>query len=64
MMHSHLPSPRPLALPSIGFAQNIWVGPEMLGRTAFEHSSDNLCEVSTRRADRIVWLPATRWDRS
>jgi hypothetical protein len=32
MMHSHLPSPRPLALPSIGFAQNIWVGPEMLGR--------------------------------
>ena len=64
MMHSHLPSLRPLAVPSIGFAQNIAVGPEMLGRPAFEHPSDNLCDASMRLADRIVWLPVTQRDRS
>jgi hypothetical protein len=64
MMHSHLLSPRPLALPSIGFAQNIAVGREMLGRPAFEHPSDHLCDASTRLADRIVWPPVTQRDRS
>jgi hypothetical protein len=58
-----LPSPPPLALPSIGFAQNIAVGRETLRRASFEHSSDNLYEASTRLADRIVWLPVTQRDR-
>ena len=30
MKHPHSPGPRPLAVPGIGFPQNISVGPEVL----------------------------------
>ena len=35
MMHPHLPSPRQLAVPGIGFPQNLSVGPEVLDLTGF-----------------------------
>jgi hypothetical protein len=61
MMHPHLPAPRPFAVPSIGFVQNISASSEMLGRSAFEHAAANLSDAAT---DRIVWLPVTPPDRS
>jgi hypothetical protein len=30
MMHPHLPGPRPVAVPGIGFPQNISIGPKRL----------------------------------
>jgi hypothetical protein len=53
MMHPHLPGPRPLAVPGIGFPQNITVAPEVLDPAAF---GDLL--ASTRPIGRIVWLPS------
>jgi hypothetical protein len=34
MMHPHLPGPRPLAVPGIGFSQNISVGREVVDPAA------------------------------
>jgi hypothetical protein len=53
MMHPHLPGPRPLAVPGIGFPQNISVGPEVVDAATFGDYS-----ASTRPIDRIVWLPS------
>jgi hypothetical protein len=63
MMHSHLPSPRPLVLPSIGFAQNIAVGPEMLRHPGFEDSSDKLYAVATPFPERIDGLSVPQRER-
>jgi hypothetical protein len=60
MMHPHLPSPRPLAVPGIGFPQNIAIGPEELDPAAFGNLSDDHCGASTRPINRIVWLPSPR----
>ena len=51
MMHPHLPGPRPLAVPGIGFPQNISVGPEVLDPAAFR----DLPPI--RPIERIVWAP-------
>jgi hypothetical protein len=53
MMHPHLPGPRPLAVPGIGFPQNISVGPEVLDPVAFGD-----LPPLTRPTERIVWIPS------
>src|SRR5262245_34493339 len=53
MMHPHLPGPRPLAVPGIGFPQNISVGPEARDAAAFGH-----LPPLTQPAERIVWVPS------
>ncbi len=60
MMHPHLPSPRPLAVPGIGFPQNIAIGPEELDPAAFGNLSDKHRDASTRPIGRIFWLPSPR----
>ena len=60
-MHPHLPGPRPLAVPGIGFPQNISVGPEVVepgGRWRFAalNAGDRahlLGPVTTA----LVWMP-------
>jgi hypothetical protein len=49
MMHPHLPGPRPLAVPGIGFPQNISVGPEVLDPAAFRDLPP------LKPIERIVW---------
>jgi len=51
MMHPHLPGPRPLAVPGIGFPQNIAVGPEVLEPTAFR-------DLPPLAIERIFWVPS------
>jgi hypothetical protein len=58
MMHPHLPSPPPLAVPGVGFLQNISIGPKVLDPAAFGDLSDDRCGAPTRPIDRIVWLPS------
>jgi hypothetical protein len=41
MMHHHSPSPWQLAVPGIGFPQNISVGRDMLDLNAFQDLSDD-----------------------
>ena len=60
MMHPHLPGPRPLAVPGIGFPQNISIASDVLDPAAFGDSSDNHRGASTRPIDRIIWLPSLR----
>ena len=60
MMHPHLPGPRPLAVPGIGFPQNISIASDVLDPAAFENSSDNHRGASTRPIDRIIRLPSLR----
>jgi hypothetical protein len=55
MMHPHLPGPRPLAVPGIGFPQSISLGPEALDPAAFGD-----LRPLTRPAERIVWIPSPR----
>ena len=57
-MHPHLPGPRPLAVPGIGFPQNISIGSDVLAPAAFRDLSDNHRGASTRPIDRIIWLPS------
>jgi hypothetical protein len=59
-MQPHLPSPLPLAVPDIGFAQNISIGPKALDSAGFADLSGDHCGVATRPLDRIVWLPSLR----
>ena len=56
MMHAHLPGPRPIAVPGIGFPQNISVDPEALHWGVFADLSD---ERPAGPLDRIVWLLCT-----
>jgi hypothetical protein len=60
MMHPHLPGPRPVAVPGIGFPQNISIGPDVLDPAAFGALSDKHRGASTRLIDRIFWLPSLR----
>jgi hypothetical protein len=65
MMHAQLPSPRQLAVPGIGFPQNISIGLDVLDPAAFRDLSDKHRGASTRLIDRILWLPSPRpWWRS
>ena len=50
MMHPHLPDPRPLAVPGIGFSQSIPMGPEIL-EAAFRDVPP------LRPVEGIVWTP-------
>ena len=58
MMHPHLPGPRPLAVPGIGFPQNISVGPEVLDPAAFRDLSEPPWCLKPI-IDRIVWTAVT-----
>jgi hypothetical protein len=60
MMHPQLPGPRQLAVPGIGFPQNISIGPDVLDPAVFRGSSDRHRDASTRLIDRILWLPSPR----
>src|SRR6185503_11524187 len=57
MMHPLLPGSRPLAVPGIGFPQNISIGSDVRAPAAL---SDNHRGASTRPIDRIIWLPSLR----
>jgi len=52
MMHPHLPGPR-LAVPGIGFPQNISVGPEVVDPAALGD-----LPPLTRAIERIFWVPS------
>ena len=60
MMHPLLPGPRPLAVPGIGFPQNISIGSDVLDSRPFADLSGDHCGAVTRPPDRIVWLPLPR----
>jgi hypothetical protein len=60
MLHPHLPSPRPVAVPDIGFAQSISVGSKVRDSSGFADLSGDSCSVAMRPLDRIVWLPSSR----
>ena len=60
MMHPHLPGPLPVAVPGIGFPQNISIGPDVLDPAAFGDLSDKHRDASTLPIDRILWLPSPR----
>jgi hypothetical protein len=65
MMHPHLPGPRLVAVPGIGFPQNISIAPDRLDPVAFGGWSDKHRDASTRLIARILWLPSPRpWWRS
>jgi hypothetical protein len=67
MMHPHLPSPRQLAVPGIGFPQNFSIGPELLDLTAFRDWVDDQFDAQPQPIDRSAWRPspwpwfAARW---
>ena len=60
MMHSCSPSPRQLAVPGIGFPQNISVGSDVLDPPAFGDWSDGRFDVPSQPIDRIAWRPSLR----
>jgi hypothetical protein len=60
MMHPHLPSPFPVAVPDIGFAQSISISPKAPDLSGFADVSVDHCGVATRPPDRILWLPSVR----
>ena len=57
MTHPHLPGPRPLAVPGIGFPQNISISSDVVDRAAFGDLLDIHRGASKPPIDRIVWLP-------
>jgi hypothetical protein len=59
MTHS-LPGTRPLAVPDIGFPQNISISLQVLDPPDFTGMSDSHSGGSTRSIDRVVWLPSPR----
>ena len=60
MMRPHWPGPLPVAVPDIGFPQNISIGAKWLDSSASADLSGDRCGVATRLLDRIVWLPSLR----
>jgi hypothetical protein len=60
MMHSYSPSSRQLAVPGIGFPQNISVGSDVLDLAAFRDWSDDRFDAPSQPIDRIAWLPSLR----
>jgi hypothetical protein len=67
MMHPHLPSPRQLAVPGIGFPQNFSIGPNVPDLAAFRDWSDDQFGAPPQPIDRFALLPspgpwfAARW---
>ena len=62
MMHPHLPGPRPLAVPGIGFPQSISIAPEAADPAAFGDLWDVRCDAS--RLARLAFMdrsPIVRW---
>jgi hypothetical protein len=66
MMHAHLPGPRPVAVPGIGFPQNIAIGPKVLDPAGFGDLWDDHCDAS--RLPRLAPIttamhcnPIVRW---
>jgi hypothetical protein len=60
MMHPRLPSSRQVAVPGVGFPQNINIGPNVLDSRAFVDLFGDHCSAATGPPDRIVWLPSPR----
>jgi hypothetical protein len=71
MMHSHSPSPQQLAVPGIGFPQNISVGSNPLDQAAVRDLSratyvtesrniDDQHNVLRQLFDRITWFSVRR----
>jgi hypothetical protein len=58
MMHSYSPNSRQLAVPGIGFPQNISVGPDVLDLAAFRDWSDDRFDAPPQPIDRIAWRPS------
>jgi len=59
-MHPHLPSPLPVAVPDIGFAQSISIGPKAPDSSGFADLPGDHWGVAPRPPDRVVWLPSRR----
>ena len=53
MMHPHLPGPRPLAVPGIGFSQSISMGPQVDDPAVLGD-----LRPLTRAIERIFWVPS------
>ena len=60
MMHPHLPGPRPLAVPGIGFPQNISIASDVVDRAAFGDLLDIHRGASKPPIDRIQPVLRTR----
>jgi hypothetical protein len=60
MMHARLPSPRQLAVPGIGFPQNISVGFDVIDLAAFRDWSDDRFDAPSQPIDRIARRPSLR----
>jgi hypothetical protein len=60
MTHSYSPSPRQLAVPGIGFPQNISVGSDVLDLAAVRDWSDDRFDTPSQPIGRIAWLPLPR----
>jgi hypothetical protein len=66
MMHPHLPGPWPVAVPGIGFPQNIAIGPKVPDPAVFGGLWDDRCDAS--RLPRLAPIaaamdrhPIVRW---
>jgi hypothetical protein len=55
MMHSYSPSSRQMAVPGIGFPQNISIGSDEFDLTAFRDWSDDRFDAPSQPIDRITW---------
>ncbi|MFL6796834.1 MAG: hypothetical protein ACJ8F3_05425 [Xanthobacteraceae bacterium] len=63
MMYAQSPSSRPLAVPGIGFPQNISTGRNVFGRLACSELAQDRGNPGQRRVrliDRISWLPRAK----
>ena len=60
MTHSYSPSHRQLAVPGIGFPQNISVGSDVIDPAAFRDWSDDRFDAPSQPIDRIVRRPSLR----
>jgi hypothetical protein len=60
MTHPHLPGPRPVAVPGIGFPQNISIASDVLDPATFGDLSDKHRGASTRPIGHNIWLPSPR----
>jgi len=60
MMHSYSPSSRQLAVPGIGFPQNISVDRDVLDLAAVRDWSDDRFDAPSQPVDRIAGRPSRR----
>jgi hypothetical protein len=60
MTHSYSPSHRQLAVPGIGFPQNISVGSDVRDLAAFRDWSDDRFDAPSQPIGRIAWRPSLR----